>query len=161
MVTNPISSKKFYDNGIKIKRFAIIAAYGKKSFAIFFAKFIIDFLCDFGHLAVFEREFACKEIHVALLVDRNQVNVCVWHFKTHHSHANAFAGHHSLHGCGNFVGKIPESGIFLGAEVEDVVNLVAWNHKSVAFGNRVDVEESIEILVLGNLVAGNLTGSYF
>ena len=35
MVTNPISSKKFYDNGIKIKRFAIIVAYGKKSFAIF------------------------------------------------------------------------------------------------------------------------------
>ena len=44
-------------------------------------------------------------------------------------------------------------------EIEDVIDLTTGNHQRVTLYQRINVEESIELLVLGTLVAGNLTSS--
>ena len=73
-----------------------------------------------------------------------------------HGYADALAGDSGLHGTGYAFGKQRQRGIFLVAEVEDVVHLVLGDAKDVTFFQGIDVKEGEVVLVLGYFVAGNL-----
>ena len=45
-------------------------------------------------------------------------------------------------------------------EVEDVIDFLLGDTQDVALNDRVDIEESEEIISLGHLVARNFTGHY-
>ena len=81
----------------------------------------------------------------------------VGHLQTEHGLAHLDAGQHLLDGYGHVLGKHLHVGQFLVREVEDVVDLALGDNQRVAFGQGINVEEGVEVLVFGTLVAGNLS----
>ena len=81
------------------------------------------------------------------------------YFETQHHLGYLFAGEGLLDGQGHLFGKHLIAGNLVVVHVEDVIYLAAGNHKGMTLHQRIDVEESIELLVLGALVTGYLTSS--
>ena len=93
------------------------------------------------------------EVHVAFLRDGDEVDVGMGHFQTDDGHANAFAGDSLLEGLGHFLGEDHHGPDFVVFKVEDVIVFAFGDHQGVTHGHGVDVHESEETLVLGNLIA--------
>ena len=98
--------------------------------------------------------------HVCLALHGHEVNVCVGNFKPQYALAHLDAGDGLADGYGHLFGKDLQTCYLLVAEVEDVVNLMLGDNQCVAFLQGIDVEEGKVVLVLGNLVAGNLACNY-
>ena len=113
------------------------------------------------HLVGWQAELLLEEVHVALLVGCNHVNVGVGHFEAHNSHTDSHARHCLTQGGSHTFCKFPVFGIFVGIDVENIVNLLFGDYQSVSRRYWVDVEESKEVFALCNLVARNLAGGNF
>ena len=101
-------------------------------------------------------EFGFAEIHVALRLERNEVDVGVVHFKSEHSHAYLAAGKCLLDGGGDALGKDDHAGEFFVGEVEEIVYFAFGHYKGMALGKGVDVKKGVELVVLGTTVRGYL-----
>ena len=81
----------------------------------------------------------------------------VGHLHTEHGDAHPLAGHGGLQGLCYLAGKNPQALIGSLIQIEDLVVLaVLGNHQCVAQRERADIQESIVILALGDLVGRNL-----
>ena len=97
------------------------------------------------------------EVYVRLFLHGHEVDVCVAHFETDDTLSHLFTWDGLLDGHSHLLGKDLQAGQLLVGEVEDIVHLALRDHQSVALGQRADVQEGIVMLVLCNLVAGNLS----
>ena len=97
------------------------------------------------------------EAHVSLALHRNQVNVSVGNLKAQYTLSNLHAGNRFLDSDGNLLCENLKASQFLVGKVKDVVNLALGDYQSVTLLQRADVEECKIFVVLGNLVARNLT----
>lgn len=113
-----------------------------------------------SHLLGGERKMVGEEVHIGLAVDGHEMDMCVGHFKAHHSHTDALAGERFFHGCGYLFGKKLKVGILLVGEVENIVDLALGYDEGMARSHGTDVEECVVAVVLGHLVAGNFAGYY-
>ena len=130
----------------------MVSAFGR---ICLFCKFFCDAGGDVAHAFVGEVEFFLAEVHVALALQGNEVDVGVRNFESQYGHAHFAAGNGAAHGACHACGEDVERGEFLVVEVEDVVDFAAGNDEGVALGHGVDVEKGVEALVLGALVGGN------
>ncbi len=64
-----------------------------------------------------------------------------------------------LDGESHALGKYLITGDLIVFHVEDIVYLPTGNHERMTLYQRIDVEKSLELLVLGTFVAENLTSS--
>ena len=101
------------------------------------------------------------EVHVALVLHGDEVDVGVRHFEAEHGYADLAAGAYLLDGMGHAVGEGEEFVVERIVEVEDVVDFLFWDAEDVTTHHRVDVEECKAVVGFGNFVAGNFTGYDF
>ena len=83
----------------------------------------------------------------------------VGYFEPQYHLGHLLAGESLADGLGHALCKHLITGQLIIIEIEDVIDLTTGNHQRVTLYQRIDVEESIELLVLGTLVTGNLTSS--
>ena len=82
------------------------------------------------------------------------MNVRMRHLKSEHSLTYLFAREDTLYCHRHLLGKHLESSNLIIFHIEDVVDLTTRNDQRVTFYQRVDVEKSIKLFVLGTLEAG-------
>lgn len=82
----------------------------------------------------------------------DEVDVGVGHFEADHCDTYLATGHGGLDGARHFVGEALQAEIFVGVEVEDIVDFVFWNDQRVTRLHGVDVEECEAVVVFGYLV---------
>ena len=85
--------------------------------------------------------------------------MCVGHFQSEHDLSDLLTGECLLDGHGHALGKLLITSEFGIVHIEEIVHLTTGNDQRMALHQRIDIEESIELLVLCTLIAGNLTGS--
>ena len=85
----------------------------------------------------------------------------VGHFEAEHGHAHLAAGEGGLDGLCHALGEDRHAGYFGVVKVEVVVYLAARYYECVALCQRIDVEEGVELVILGALVARYFAGCYF
>ena len=83
----------------------------------------------------------------------------VGHFETQHHLGYLLTGKSLLDGEGHLLGKHLLTGNLVVVHIEDVINFPTGDYEGMTLYERIDVEECVELLVLGALVAGNLTSS--
>jgi hypothetical protein len=81
------------------------------------------------------------------------------YLETQYHLGNLLTGEGGLHSLGHMFGKYLITGYLIVIHVVDIIYFATGNHEGVTLHQRIDVEECIELLVLGTLVAGNLTSS--
>ena len=124
-----------------------------------FAESSVDAVRYLLELFFGEFNFWFAEIDVALLIHRDEVDMCMRHFQSKYDLRNLLALKHLFHRCCHLLGKDLESSNFLVTHIEDVINFTTRNDKGVSFSYRVNVEKGVELFVLSTFVAGNLTSS--
>ena len=97
-----------------------------------------------------------REVEVAGVVERHEVDVGVRHIDAHNCLANLDAGTHFFQSASHAATEQMQLGEELFIEVEDVVDLLFGDAKDMPTDNGVDVEEGETMLGLGHTVAGNL-----
>ena len=100
------------------------------------------------------------EIKVSVIVERHEVDVCMWHVKSDYSHSNLDTGTYLFDSAGDLAAKamqLDKEGV---VEVENIVNLLLGDAEDMTLYNRIDIEECQTIVGLCNLVAGNLACHY-
>ena len=80
----------------------------------------------------------------------------MWHLQAEHHLCHLLAGESLLHGYGHALGKLLIAANFGVVHIKDVIYFAAGNHQCVTLHQRIDVQKSVELVVLGTLVAGNL-----
>ena len=119
---------------------------------MFSIKILSYAVCNLCKLFGSEAQFGIAEEHVALLLQGDEVDVCMRHLHAEHGHANALAGECSLLCAGNLLGKEVETCQFIVFEVIDVVYFAFGNHEGVSLYHGVDVEECKVLIVLCHLI---------
>ena len=99
------------------------------------------------------------EVHISLAVEGDEVDVGVRHLESEDGDADLDAAEGAAHSRGNALGKQLERQVILVAEIKEVVDLLLGDYQHVTLGNGVDVEESIVVLVFGDLVRGDFAGN--
>ena len=120
----------------------------------------VDFLCSCGHLVVAQLD-VMMEVDVSLRVDRNEMDVGMVDFESQHHLGHLLTGESRADGLGNLLGKHLKGGEVGVAHVKDVVHFLTRYNQRMALFDGIDVEEGIEVLILGAFVAGYLTSSDF
>ena len=95
------------------------------------------------------------EVQVALGGDGDKVDVRMRHFETNDGNADTFARKGFFDGLSHFLGEDHHLSQFLVTKLENVIHFLFRHHQGVAFGKRIDVEESEEMLVLSDFIAGD------
>lgn len=116
----------------------------------------VDLSGDVGHFGRVRVSDLVFEIHIALIAERDEMNVGVRHFKTENSYADFPTWDDALESGSHFFGEhhhVAESGV---RKVEDVVSLLLGHYERMAPADGIDIEEGIEVVVLSNFVRGNL-----
>ena len=98
------------------------------------------------------------EPHVGLALHGHQVDVGMRNFQAQYALAYLNAGDGFLNGNGHLLGKYLQAGQLFVGEVEDVVHLALGDDQCMSLLQGADIEECKVLVVLGNLVAGNLAG---
>jgi len=124
-------------------------------------KLFLYLFCNLLELLLGEGDFFPSEVNVGFRIHGNQVNVRVWHFQSQNHLCHFLTREGLLQGCCHAFGKQLEGGQFLVVHVEDVVHFASGNDEYVSACHGVDVKEGVELLVLGALVAGNLSSGDF
>ena len=79
------------------------------------------------------------------------MNMGMRHFHSQDRDTDSLAGDSGFKSDGDLAGKGSQTFIGLLVEIEDIVCLdMPWNYKGMSLGKRTYIEESIEVLVLGN-----------
>ena len=112
--------------------------------------------CNLGKLLWSERKLRIAEEHVALLLQRDEVDVCMRHLHAQHGHTDTLAGESCFQGLGYLLGKEIQASQLLIFKVKDVVDLMLGDNECVSLHHGVDIEEGKVVLILGHLVAGDL-----
>ena len=111
-----------------------------------------DYSGDFLKLLGSEFQLLVAEVEVALCLQGNEVNVGVRNLHTKHSDTYALAGDGCLDGSSHLLCEGAQAGVSLIVEVENVIHLFLGNNQGMPLGKRIDVEESIVVVVFSNLV---------
>ena len=109
-----------------------------------------------GELLRSELELLTAEIDITLGVHGDEMDVSVGHFESEHHLCHLLAGECRPQSLGYSLGKDLELSDLLIFHVEDVIHFPARNHEDMSFRHGVDIEESIELVALRTLIAGNL-----
>lgn len=117
-----------------------------------FLELSIDLLRYLSEFLLWDVAFLVVEVYVGLGVHRQEVYVSMWHLEPEHHLRHLPAAEHALDGHGHLLCEHLEGGYLVVGEVEDVVYFVARDDERMSFRHRVDVEESIEMLVFGTLI---------
>ena len=97
------------------------------------------------------------EVHIALLLHRNDVDMSVRNFETHDGNTYLDTWDSSLDSCSHTLGKEHVSSEELIVLIKDIVDLLLRDDQGMTFGYRIDIKERIELIVLCDFVAWNLT----
>lgn len=110
-------------------------------------------------LELFRSEFQVFffEVEVALIGNGHEMDMGVGNFKSDDGHGDAFAWHGFFDGGSDFFGEDHHLSEFFVFDIEDIVGLMFRHDEGMAFGERIDVEEGEETLVLGDFIARDLT----
>ena len=117
--------------------------------------------CDLGKLLGCEAQFGVAEEHVALLLQRDQVDMGVGYFHAQHCHADALAGERSLQSLGHLLSKEVQACKLIVLQVEDIVYLTFGNHQGVTLYHGVDIEEGEGLVVFVDFVTGDFAVNDF
>ena len=116
------------------RKFLILGKYGGRDAGLLFRSHLRTLLA---------------EVQVAFGLERHEVDVGVGNFHPEHRNADALAGHRGLQGRRHLAGKSPQAGVGTFVKMEDVVVLhIARNDQGVAFGEGVNVQKGVELIVL-------------
>lgn len=113
---------------------------------------------DAGQLVGSHRQLGLGEVHVALALHRDDVDMGMGHFEADDGHAALDAWHCLLGGVGYAACETQQRLIFLFAEVKDVVDLMFGHTKHVARSHRIDVEKSKIAVVFGDFITRDVAG---
>ena len=78
------------------------------------------------------------------------------HLKAQYGLTHLDAGEGTLDACSHVLGKHLHSGQVGIAQVEEVIHLLLRDDQCMSLNQRIDIEESEELVVFGYFVAGNL-----
>ena len=109
------------------------------------------------HLLGWQCQLGLGEVEVAFLVHRYKMDMGVVDFEPDDSDAYLAAGTRLLECDSHSLGKDNHLGQHLIGEVKDIVYFLLGNYKGMSGTDGVDVEEGVEIVILGALVAGYLS----
>ena len=110
-------------------------------------------------LLLAQLQLLTTEVSIGLTLHRDEVNMCVGHFQSQHHLSHLLTGERFLDSHGHALCKLLITSQFVVIHIEEIVHLTTGNDQCMALHQRIDIEESIELLVLCTLIAGNLTGS--
>ena len=114
-------------------------------------KLLADGACYLSHTLSREGVLIVK-VHVCLPGDGHQMDMCVGHLEAQHCHAHLAAWYSALDGGGHALGKELQTGIFVVSEVKDIIYLALGYDERVTLSERIDVKESIIMLVFSNAI---------
>ena len=97
------------------------------------------------------------EVDISLTVHWDEVDVGMRNLQAQNYLSHFLAWEGSLDGLCHFLGENLKLGEVLVFHIEDVIHFLARNHQCVTLADRTDVEESVELVALGTLVARNLS----
>jgi hypothetical protein len=120
-----------------------------------------NFCCNLLELLFRKFEMFATEIDVSLALHGDEMNMCMRHLQTEHHLCHLATGESTLYGNSDALGKLLITSNFIVVHIENIVYLTTGNHQCVPFYQWIDVEESIELLILGAFVTGNLSRSNF
>ena len=113
------------------------------------------------HLFGGELQFGFAEVHIALVVEGDEVQVGVRHFKADGRHADFATRQRFADGLRHALGETVVGGERFVVEVEDIVHLAARNHQGVAFCHGIDVEKRVEVFVFRAFIGRDFAGGDF
>ena len=121
----------------------------------------VDLVGKCLHFLGRELELGLAEIHVALGLHGDEVDVGMGNFQTKNGYSHLCAGNYLFEGHGHLLGKHMKVGKGLVVEVEDIVGFFAGNDKGMSVCYGIDVEEGIETFVLRTFERGYFAGGDF
>lgn len=114
---------------------------------------------DALHLLVGKGELLAAEIHIVPLVHGYKVDMGVRHVQADYRYTHFGAGNCLFECFCDLLGEEQQGGIFVVGQVEEIVDLLLGDYQNMARVNRVDIEESEVLVVLGHLVRRDFAGS--
>lgn len=83
------------------------------------------------------------------------MDVCMRDFQSEHTYADSLAWYCCLDCKGNFLGESAKSEIGLVIKMEDIIIFyILGDDKGMTLYKRIDVQKSVELVILGYLVRG-------
>ena len=107
------------------------------------------------HLLSRKLELGVGEEHVFLALHGDEVDMCMRHFQTQDGFADLHAGDDLLDGTSHAGCEDMEAGNLIVLKVEDIIYFATGDDERVPLHHRIDVEESIELLIAGAAIAGD------
>ena len=108
---------------------------------------------DLGELISGKGKLLLPEVHITFSLQRDQMDMGMRDLKTEDGNADSLARDSRLDCSCNLLGEGAKTQIGLVLESEDIILLrILGNYQSVSLGKRIDIQESVEIIVLRYLV---------
>lgn len=115
--------------------------------------------CQLLHLGRLHLD-VMAEIEVAGIVERHEMDVCMWHIDANDGNADFDTGADLFEAFGYTATEAVQSDKEVVVEVEDIVDLFLGDAEDVALDNGIDIEECQAFVGFGDFVAGYFTCHY-
>ena len=96
------------------------------------------------------------KIDVIFTLYGDQMDVCMGYFEAQDDYRYPFARYFALDFDSNALSEQHHVGQGAVVEIENVIHLLFRNDQRMSFGERIDVQECIEIVIFGDFVRWNL-----